>query len=101
GKNGRAQEWAGRALAISPENYVVHYNAACTYAVTGRFDAAIERLEHVFSHTPRVRSWLLGIVRHDVQLDSLRNCPDFLNFVNRLQADVSAQVDKGHEATPL
>ena len=99
-ENRRAQEWARRALAISPENYVVHYNAACTYAVTGRFDAAIERLEHIFSHTPRVRSWLLGIVSHDVQLDSLRDRPEFQNFVGRLEADVSAQLDNGHEATP-
>jgi adenylate cyclase len=100
GENGRAEEWARRALAISPENYVVHYNAACTYAVTGRFDAAIERLEHVFSHTPRVRSWLLGIAKHDVQLDSLRDRPEFQNFVSRLEADVAVQSDKGHDATP-
>ena len=36
GENQRAEEWAGRALAISPEDYLVHYNAACTYAVTGK-----------------------------------------------------------------
>jgi adenylate cyclase len=96
----RAEEWAGRALAISPEDYLVHYNAACTYAVTGKFDAALERLEHVFSRTPRVRSWLLGIVKHDVQLDSLRDRPEFQNFVTRLEIDVSAQSDKGQEATP-
>ena len=85
---------------MSPEDYLVHYNAACTYAVTGKFGAALERLEHVFSRTPRVRSWLLGIVKHDVQLDSLRDRPEFQNFVTRLEIDVSAQSDKGQEATP-
>src|SRR5262249_23056994 len=54
GENRKAQEWAERALAISPEDYLVHYNAACTYAVTGELDIALERLEHVFSQTPRV-----------------------------------------------
>src|SRR4029077_17964930 len=99
GENQRAEEWAERALAMSPEDYLVHYNAACTYAVTGKFGAALERLEHVFSRTPRVRSWLLGIVKHDVQLDSLRDRPEFQNFVARLEIDVSAQSDKGQEAT--
>jgi adenylate cyclase len=100
GENQRAEEWARRALAISPEDYLVHYNAACTYAVTGKFDAALERLEHVFSRTPRVRSWLLGIVKHDVQLDSLRDRAEFQNFVTRLEVDVSARSDKGQEPTP-
>lgn len=100
GENRRAEAWAKRALAISPEDYLVHYNAACTYAVTGKFDVALERLEHVFSRTPRVRSWLLGIVKHDVQLDSLRDHPQFRNFVARLEDDVSAQSDKRHDPTP-
>ena len=99
-ENRRAEEWAKRALAISPEDYLVHYNAACTYAVAGKSDAALERLEHVYSRAPRVRSWLLGIVRHDVQLDSLRDRAEFRDFVDRLEAAVSAQSDKGHEATP-
>ena len=89
-ENLRAEEWARKATTISPDDHLVHYNAACTYAVIGRFEAALERLEYVFSRTPRVRSWLLGIVKHDVQLDSLRALPDFQNFVDRLEADVSA-----------
>ena len=88
GENQLAEEWAGRALAINPEDYVVHYNAACTYAVTGTFGAALDRLEHVFSRTPRVRRWLLGIVKHDVQLDPLRHLPEFQSFMARLQTDV-------------
>ena len=87
---GRALSWAGRALALNPEDYVVHYNAACTYAEAGRPDAALERLEHLFSRTPRVRSWLLGIVKHDVQLDSLRGLPRFRDFLARLEADVES-----------
>jgi len=87
GENRRAQEWADRALAISPEDYLVHYNAACTFAVTGKLDAALERLEHVFATTPRVRSWLLGIMTHDVQLDALRGRPDFRDLMKRLEKE--------------
>ena len=97
GENRRAQEWADRALAISPEDYLVHYNAACTFAVTGRLDAALERLEHVFSATPRVRSWLLGIMTHDVQLDALRGRPDFQDLLKRLEkgaVPASAEVER-------
>jgi adenylate cyclase len=91
GENRRAEEWAGRALAINPEDYIVHYNAACTYAVIGKADAALERLEHVSAHHPRVRSWLLGIVKHDSQLDLLRDLPEFRDFMSRLEAGMAAQ----------
>src|SRR5262249_49515997 len=67
GDNQRAEEWAKRALALNPEDYIVQYNSACTYAVIGKFSEALEHLEHVFVHHPRVQSWLLGIVRHDSQ----------------------------------
>jgi adenylate cyclase len=87
GENRKAQEWAERALAISPEDYLVHYNAACTFAVTGKFDAALARLEHVFSTTPRVRSWLRGIMKHDVQLDALRGRSDFQDLLKRLEME--------------
>ena len=87
GENRKAQEWADRALAIGPEDYLVHYNAACTFAVTGKLDVALERLEHVFSTTPRVRSWLLGIMTHDVQLDALRGRPDFQDLLKRLERE--------------
>src|SRR5262249_11322401 len=99
GENPRAEAWARRAVAINVEDYLVHYNAACTYAVTGSFPAAMEHLEHVFSRTPRVRSWLLGIVRHDVQLDSLRDRPDFREFLHRLETDVIAQLQDPGEGT--
>ncbi|WP_052121699.1 tetratricopeptide repeat protein, partial [Inquilinus limosus] len=96
GDPGRALAWAGRALALNPEDYVVHYNAACTYAEAGRPDAALDRLEHISARTPRVRSWLLGIVQHDSQLDSLRAVPRFRGFLARLEADVQG-ARTGHD----
>ena len=79
-------------MAISPEDYLVQYNAACTYAVIGRAATALDHLENVFARAPRARAWLLGIVQHDVQLDSLRAQPAFRAFVARLGA--AAQEDR-------
>jgi adenylate cyclase len=98
GEYRRAEEWAGRALAISPDDYMVHYNAACTYAETGKIEAALDRLEYIFSEAPRVRSWLLGIVKHDVQLDSLRGRAEFQNFFRRLELS-AAPSDDGRAST--
>jgi adenylate cyclase len=91
GENARAEEWANRAVSLASESYVVRYNAACTYAVIGKPEAALECLEHIFSHMPRVRGWLLGIMNHDTQFESLRGRSDFQTFVRRLEAAVTAQ----------
>jgi adenylate cyclase len=85
----RAGEWAKRAIALEPEHFGVRYNAACTYAVMGNSEAALECLDHIASQTPRTRSWLLGIMNHDTQFDSLRTRPDFQAFAKRLESDVA------------
>jgi adenylate cyclase len=85
----RAEEWAKRAIVLEPGHYGVRYNAAGAYAVMGKFEAALQCLEYIASQTPRVRSWLLGIVNHDTQFDSLRARPDFQAFSKRLEADVA------------
>ena len=91
GENTRANEFAKRAISLDAESYIVRYNAACTYAVIGKSDAALECLEHIFTQTPRVRRWLSGMISHDTQLDSLRGRADFKAFMNRVEADVATQ----------
>jgi adenylate cyclase len=86
GDNERAESWAKRALLLDPESYSVIYNAACTYAVIGKPDLAQECLEHAFKHMPRARGWILKNARHDAQLDSLRDRPDFQDLMQRLAA---------------
>jgi adenylate cyclase len=85
----RAEEWVNRALSLEPENHSVRYNAAGTFAVIGKLDAALECLEYIHSGSPRARGWLLGILSHDTQFESLRGRPDFEAFVRRLKADVA------------
>ena len=80
-----------RAVLLDPESYTVHYNAACTYAVIGKLDLAQECIEFAFSHAPRARGWLLGIAKHDKQLDPLRALPAFQNLMKRLETDAAAR----------
>jgi adenylate cyclase len=87
GENTRAEKWANRAILLDPESHTVRYNVACTYAVIGKLDQAQESLEFAFSHAPRIRGWLLGIAKHDTQLDPLRQRPDFQNLIRRLEGD--------------
>ena len=91
GENTRAEEWAKRAIGLSPDDYFVRYVAGCAYAAIGRPAAALECLEFVFLHAPRARGVLLGWINHDSQVDSLLDRPDFRAFMKRLEADVSTR----------
>jgi adenylate cyclase len=91
GENARAEKWVNRAILLDPESYMVRYNAACTYAVIGKLDQAQESLEFAFSHAPRSHGWLLGIAKHDTQLDPLRQRSDFQGLINRLEENAAAQ----------
>jgi adenylate cyclase len=44
GEKTRAAEWAKRALAIAPDDYLTQYNIACYYSVSGDFDQAFATL---------------------------------------------------------
>ena len=90
GENERAVSWTERAILLDPESLTVRYNAACTYAVVGKPEVALECLEFVFSQMPKARRWLFGTTKHDAQLNPLRDRPDFQNFMARLEADVAA-----------
>src|SRR5262249_11470701 len=50
GKVEQGLAWAGRALALEPEDPVTQYNVACVYAVQGRIEPAIECLENAVKH---------------------------------------------------
>ncbi len=88
-ENAKAEEWAKRAMLLDPENFGIRYNVACTHAVIGKLDAALEGLEYIYSRVPRLRQWLLGMVKHDTQLNSLRDRPDFQAFLSRLEAETT------------
>ena len=45
GQTERAREWLDRAMVLDPDDAIVIYNAACTYAQLGDVDSAMEALE--------------------------------------------------------
>ena len=61
-------DWAGRALAIDPDDPSVLYNVACTYALLGEADRAIDCLEKSITSGMGQKEW----IENDPDLNSLR-----------------------------
>jgi adenylate cyclase len=74
GENDRAREWISRALAIDPDDIWTQYNVACGYTKLGDIDAALDLLERSL---PRAGPELAQWVKHDSDLDPLRNHPRY------------------------
>ena len=62
------------ALAIDPEDPSILYNVACSFALLGQADKAIDCLEKSTAHNEFFKGWM----EHDSDLDSLRTHPRFL-----------------------
>jgi len=84
GEAERTKDWAERAAVIEPDDYYMHYNLACAYAVLGEFDLALDRLEHAFSRTT-LKS-LHEFMLNDSDLDGLRGLPRYQALARRLTA---------------
>jgi adenylate cyclase len=76
GERDRAKDWAGRTLAMDPEDMNALYNIACVYSQLGESVEAIELLEQVFPYLEAAaasRAWF----EHDSDLDPVRGDPRF------------------------
>jgi adenylate cyclase len=73
GDRKKATEWLERALAVDPEDSAVLYNVGCVYALIGEKDKALDCLEKAVFHGYGHKEW----IRHDSDLDSLRDLPRF------------------------
>lgn len=68
----RARDWASRALAIAPDDYLTQYNIACFHSVCGDLDRAFEMLEVLLpSSNAEMRDWILS----DSDLEALHGDP--------------------------
>jgi TolB-like protein/Flp pilus assembly protein TadD len=72
-----AAEWAGRALAMDPEEPQVLYNVGCAYTLLGRLDEALECLSATIAHGGWWKIWM----KNDPDLVSLRDDPRFRELV--------------------
>jgi adenylate cyclase len=75
GETDRAREWVQRALVLDPENLNMRYNVACTLALSGDADEAIDILEPFFGNVTSATR-----IRHadaDPDFDTIRENPRF------------------------
>ncbi|AFL51357.1 TPR end-of-group domain-containing protein [Sinorhizobium fredii] len=81
GELDRAKEWAGRALAIDPDDRLAKYNVACFYALEGEHERAIDLLVELLpGATHETKRW----VKYDSDLDPIRSHPRFSKVLELL-----------------
>jgi serine/threonine protein kinase/Tfp pilus assembly protein PilF len=73
GEVDKAVEFAERSLSIDPEDPMLLYNVACTYAGLNRIDDALSCLERAVDKGFGHKEW----IDHDPDLDGLRSTPRF------------------------
>ena len=81
GHRERAREWAGRALAMRPDDPMLLYNVGCIYSLLGCVEEAITALAQAVQHGLRQKGWF----EHDSNLDPLRSHPKFDELIRNLE----------------
>ena len=76
----RAVDFAKRAIAVDPDDPMLLYNIACTYAIIGRPDDALDALEHSVEKGWGDPAW----IEHDSDLDSIRESPRYKALVQAM-----------------
>ncbi len=82
GEPERTKDWAERASIIEPDDFYMHYNIACAFAILGEKDLALDRLERIMS--PATLTSLRQFMLHDSDLDGLRGEPRYIEILKRL-----------------
>jgi TolB-like protein/Flp pilus assembly protein TadD len=78
GKKKEAIKWMESSVEKAPTDSIVHYNAACLYALAGNSNKAIDCLENCHLKVGNLnREWLM----HDSDLDSIRDHPRFAEIL--------------------
>jgi serine/threonine protein kinase/tetratricopeptide (TPR) repeat protein len=79
GDRDKCLEWVSRALAITPDEPITFYNAACNYSLAGEVDEAIKYLEKAITSGMAQKDW----IAHDSDLDPIRQHPRFQALLRR------------------
>jgi adenylate cyclase len=74
GDTERGRTWLARALAIDPDEFVAHVNAACFHAQFGDAEDALQHLEKAVRNVPQNT---IDMLRHDADFDPIRDHPRF------------------------
>jgi serine/threonine protein kinase/Tfp pilus assembly protein PilF len=81
GHREKCLEWVGRALAITPDEPITFYNAACNYSLAGEVEEAIRCLEKAITSGMAQKDW----IAHDSDLDPIRGHPRFQELLRRMK----------------
>ena len=76
----RSVFFAQRAIAADPDDPMLLYNVACTYAQLNRTDEALSALEQAVDRGYGDRAWM----EHDSDLESLRDTPRYKAVVQAM-----------------
>jgi len=90
GQKERAENWAVRATMIGPDDCMVQYNVARTYAMLGNLEPALEKLEQAYRCSPLWQRRLAMWMKYDEDIDPLRPHPRFHALLKRLEVDQPA-----------
>ncbi len=77
GRKDEAKIQAAKAIELSPDDPLMHYNAACFYAQMNERDSAMQSLRDAIAAGYGNYEWL----KRDTDLDSLRDDPEFKELV--------------------
>jgi TolB-like protein/tetratricopeptide (TPR) repeat protein/DNA-binding winged helix-turn-helix (wHTH) protein len=91
GDDATALDWAGRAIAIDPDDLVVNYNVACTYAALGELDRAMSRLPRAIPCDPVCQRAFTAWMKMDISLDPLRPLAEFQRLMHKLEREFLAE----------
>jgi len=84
GESEKAREWNRRALAMDPDDPSVLYNIACAFATENQPDEAMDALTKALNNGFGHWKW----IEHDVDLDSLRENPKFIELLSRKPQEI-------------
>ena len=76
----RAVQFAKQAMQVDPDDPMLLYNVACTYAQLDMLDDALTALEHAVEGGWGDKNW----IEHDSDLDSLRDTPRYKAIVKAM-----------------
>jgi len=83
GKAEEAEQWMNASVNNAPNDAIIHYNAACLYALAGRPDKALDCLENCQQNVGNLnKDWLV----HDSDIDSIRDHPRFKKILESIPA---------------
>lgn len=80
GEHDIAHEWMKQSLEHAPRDAIIEYNAACFYSLSGDLERSLGHLENCRKYGVMDSGWL----KHDSQLDAVRNLPAFEKFAEEI-----------------